>query len=51
MHLFQQWVPKEHEVRLTVVDGRFFAACINAASGAARVDWRSDYSISRSRTR
>ena len=43
MHLFQEWVPKEYEVRLTVVDGRFFAARIDAASEAARVDWRSDY--------
>ncbi|MGH3773289.1 MAG: ATP-grasp ribosomal peptide maturase [Pseudonocardiaceae bacterium] len=43
MHLFQEWVPKEYEVRLTVVDGRFFAARIDATSEAARVDWRSDY--------
>lgn len=28
---------------MTVVDGRFFAARIDAASEAARVDWRSDY--------
>lgn len=43
MHLFQEWVPKEYEVRLTVVDSRFFAARIDAASEAARIDWRSDY--------
>lgn len=43
MHLFQQWVPKSHEVRLTVVDGRFFAARIDASSDAAHVDWRADY--------
>jgi glutathione synthase/RimK-type ligase-like ATP-grasp enzyme len=43
MHLFQQWVPKDHEVRLTVVNGQFFAARIFAESEAAQVDWRSDY--------
>lgn len=43
MHIFQEWVPKEYEVRVTVVDGRFFAARIDAASDAAHVDWRSDY--------
>ncbi|MFJ2805673.1 ATP-grasp ribosomal peptide maturase [Kitasatospora sp. NPDC087271] len=42
-HLFQEWVPKAHEVRLTVVDGQLFAAEIHANSDAARVDWRSDY--------
>ncbi len=42
-HLFQEWVPKAHEVRLTVVDERFFAARLTAGSEAARVDWRSDY--------
>lgn len=43
MHLFQEWVPKDHEVRLTVVDDQFFAARIDARSPAAQVDWRSDY--------
>lgn len=43
MHLFQQWVPKDYDVRLTVVDSRFFAARIDAASESAQVDWRSDY--------
>ncbi|WP_405360835.1 ATP-grasp ribosomal peptide maturase [Kitasatospora sp. NBC_00085] len=42
-HLFQEWVPKAHEVRLTVVGRRLFAAQIHAGSAAARVDWRSDY--------
>ncbi|MEU9337814.1 ATP-grasp ribosomal peptide maturase [Streptomyces sp. NPDC048290] len=42
-HLFQEWVPKSHEVRLTVVGGDMFAAEIHAGSDAARVDWRSDY--------
>lgn len=43
MHLFQAWVPKDYEVRLTVVDDRFFAARIDAHSPAAQVDWRADY--------
>ncbi|HEV2089025.1 MAG TPA: ATP-grasp ribosomal peptide maturase [Cryptosporangiaceae bacterium] len=42
-HLFQEWVPKAHEVRLTVVDDQLFAARLTAGSEAARVDWRSDY--------
>ncbi|UJV46683.1 ATP-grasp ribosomal peptide maturase [Streptomyces sp. AMCC400023] len=42
-HLFQEWVPKTHEVRLTVVGQEMFAAEIRAGSDAARVDWRSDY--------
>ncbi|MEU9042447.1 MULTISPECIES: hypothetical protein [unclassified Kitasatospora] len=42
-HLFQEWVPKSHEVRLTAVDGRLFTAEIHAKSATAHVDWRSDY--------
>jgi len=36
-------VNKQYEVRLTVVDERFFAARIDAGSDAARIDWRRDY--------
>ncbi|MFF7992298.1 ATP-grasp ribosomal peptide maturase [Kitasatospora xanthocidica] len=42
-HLFQEWVPKAYEVRLTAVHGQLFAAEIHAKSEAAKVDWRSDY--------
>lgn len=42
-HLFQKWVHKVHEVRLTVVDDVFFAVRINAKSEAGSVDWRTDY--------
>lgn len=42
-HLFQEWVPKSHEVRMTVVDGRIFAAEIHTESEAGHLDWRSDY--------
>ncbi|MER0245312.1 ATP-grasp ribosomal peptide maturase [Streptomyces sp. HSW2009] len=42
-HLFQAWVPKAHEVRLTVVGGQQFAAEIHAGNADAYIDWRSDY--------
>jgi glutathione synthase/RimK-type ligase-like ATP-grasp enzyme len=43
MHQFQEWVHAAYAVRLTVVDGRLFAAAIHLGSDAAQVDWRSDY--------
>lgn len=43
MHLFQQWVPKTYEVRLTVVEDHHFAARIDSASSAGYLDWRADY--------
>jgi glutathione synthase/RimK-type ligase-like ATP-grasp enzyme len=43
MHLFQEWVPKDYEVRLTVVDDQFFAARIDAGSEEGYLDWRADY--------
>ncbi|GAA1029790.1 MULTISPECIES: ATP-grasp ribosomal peptide maturase [Amycolatopsis] len=43
MHMFQQWAPKQYEVRLTVVDDEFFAARIDAATAGAVEDWRTDY--------
>jgi ATP-grasp ribosomal peptide maturase len=42
-HLFQQWVPKAYEVRLTVVGDQLFPVAIHAGSDQARIDWRSDY--------
>lgn len=42
-HLLQAWVPKQYEVRLTVVDKVFFATRIDADSDAAALDWRADY--------
>ncbi|QIJ62529.1 ATP-grasp ribosomal peptide maturase [Streptomyces sp. JB150] len=42
-HLFQEWIAKEYEVRLTVVGDRMFAAAIHAGSDASHEDWRSDY--------
>jgi ATP-grasp ribosomal peptide maturase len=42
-HLFQHWVPKQYEARVTAVDETLFAARIEAHSDAARTDWRTDY--------
>ncbi|MGH3772212.1 MAG: MvdC/MvdD family ATP grasp protein [Pseudonocardiaceae bacterium] len=42
-NLFQEWVPKKYDVRLTVVGDRFFAVAIHASSDRAHLDWRSDY--------
>lgn len=42
-HLFQAFVPKAFEVRLTVVGDRLFPVAIHAGSPESRVDWRRDY--------
>ncbi|MFF8726005.1 hypothetical protein ACF073_05885 [Streptomyces sp. NPDC015171] len=42
-HLFQGWIDKEYEVRLTAVGHQLLAAEIHAGSDAAHTDWRSDY--------
>jgi ATP-grasp ribosomal peptide maturase len=42
-HLFQRWVPKAHDVRLTVIGERMTAAAITAHSPEGLVDFRSDY--------
>jgi glutathione synthase/RimK-type ligase-like ATP-grasp enzyme len=42
-HLFQEWIPKVHEVRLIAVGQRIFAAEIHTDSERGHVDWRSDY--------
>jgi glutathione synthase/RimK-type ligase-like ATP-grasp enzyme len=38
----QRWVPKSHEVRLTIIDDASFPIAIHADSDAAYLDWRSD---------
>lgn len=43
VHLFQERVPKKHDLRLTVIGTKFFAVAIHASSDEARSDWRSDY--------
>lgn len=42
-HQFQEWIPKAHEVRLTIVGTRMFAAEIHTDSDIGRVDWRAAY--------
>ncbi|MGI9063364.1 MAG: ATP-grasp ribosomal peptide maturase [Pseudonocardiaceae bacterium] len=42
-HLFQPFLPKSWEARVTVVGDRVFAAAIHAGSDVAAVDWRADY--------
>lgn len=42
-HLFQHQIPKDHELRVTTIGRRVFAARIDAHSDAARIDWRTDY--------
>ncbi|MGH3888629.1 MAG: MvdC/MvdD family ATP grasp protein [Pseudonocardiaceae bacterium] len=44
MNLFQEWVPKRYDARVTVVGQHLFAVAIHAASPDAYVDWRTDYS-------
>mgnify|MGYP001182129045 CR=1 FL=1 len=41
-HLFQEFIPKAYEVRLTAVGRRFFATRIEATTPAAQEDWRND---------
>lgn len=42
-HLFQAWVDKAYEARVTVVDDALFVVRIDAWSAAGHVDWRRDY--------
>lgn len=42
-HLFQEWITKAFEVRLTVVGEGMFAAEVHAGSEASRLDFRRDY--------
>lgn len=43
MNLFQEWVPKRYDARVTVVGHHLFPVAIHAASPNAYVDWRTDY--------
>lgn len=43
LHLFQPFLPKLFETRVTVVGKEVFGAAIYAGSDAARIDFRSDY--------
>lgn len=43
LHLFQEWVTKAWDARVTVAGDSVFAVAIHAGSARARVDWRADY--------
>lgn len=43
MNLFQEWIPKRYDARVTVIGQRFFGVAIHAASSDAYIDWRTDY--------
>lgn len=42
-HLFQEWVAKRWDLRVTAVGDQIFATAIHAQSDRSLVDWRSDY--------
>lgn len=44
MNLFQEWVPKLFDARVTVFGDRVFGVAIDAGSPAGHLDWRIDYS-------
>ncbi len=46
-HLFQEWVDKDYEARVTAVGDRLFAAAIHAGSEASKIDWRADFAALR----
>lgn len=42
-HLFQEWIPKAHDVRVIVVGDTLFPVAIHSSSKQGRLDWRSRY--------
>ncbi|MGW2543671.1 ATP-grasp ribosomal peptide maturase [Kitasatospora sp. NPDC001574] len=42
-HLFQEWIDKAYEIRVTVAGDQIFAAEIHAGSDDSRLDFRKDY--------
>jgi ATP-grasp ribosomal peptide maturase len=42
-HLFQEWVEKSFDARVTAVGERVFAVAVRARTPIGRVDWRADY--------
>lgn len=42
-HLFQEWIPKAFDVRLTAVGDRCYAVAVHAGSPETEVDWRCHY--------
>lgn len=42
-NLFQQWIPKKYDVRLTAAGGRCFSVAVHTADPTAQIDWRNNY--------
>ncbi|MFD9789408.1 ATP-grasp ribosomal peptide maturase [Streptomyces sp. NPDC059070] len=42
-HLFQAWMDKTHEIRLTVAGEHLYAAEVHSKTETGHTDWRSDY--------
>lgn len=45
MHLFQERIDKEFDIRVTVVGEQLFAAAIHSQTGQGQTDFRLDYSV------
>lgn len=43
MNMFQEWIPKSYDVRLTVFGSRMFGVAIYADTADSYLDWRIDY--------
>jgi glutathione synthase/RimK-type ligase-like ATP-grasp enzyme len=44
-HMFQRYVKKKFDLRVTVVGNEIFCISIDSQSGRSKVDWRNDYSV------
>ncbi|MPZ67829.1 MAG: hypothetical protein GEU83_20865 [Pseudonocardiaceae bacterium] len=42
-HMFQRWIAKRSDLRVTAVGDHIFATALHAHSNRSRIDWRSDY--------
>jgi len=43
MNMFQEWIPKSYDVRVTVFGSRMFGVAIYADTADSYLDWRIDY--------
>ena len=44
-HLFQRYIDKAFDVRVTIVGKKIFAGRIHSQTGVGKIDWRHDYSV------
>lgn len=44
-HVFQEYLEKASDIRVTIVGKRMFAVQIDSQSGKGKLDWRNDYSV------